>query len=124
MICLCPHFNINLIIPQNNNARMKRGYLYILRCSDGSYYTGSTNNLERRLQEHRSGKGANHTKKHLPVELVYYEEFERVASAFYREKQIQGWSRKKKEALIQNRDNSLPLLSMAYRDLNSDKTNE
>ena len=100
------------------------GYLYILRCSDGSYYTGSTNNLERRLEEHRSGKGANHTKKHLPVELVYYEEFERVASAFYREKQIQGWSRKKKEALIQNRDNNLQLLSMAYRDLNSDKTDD
>ena len=100
------------------------GYLYILRCSDGSYYTGSTNNLERRLEEHRSGKGANHTKKHLHVELVYYEEFERVASAFYREKQIQGWSRKKKEALIQNRDNNLQLLSMAYRDLNSDKTDD
>ena len=124
MICLCPYFNINLIIPRNNNARMKRGYLYILRCSDGSYYTGSTNNLERRLEEHRNGKGANHTKKYLPDELVYYEEFERVASAFYREKQIQGWSRKKKEALIQNRDNNLPLLSMAYRDLNSDETDD
>jgi putative endonuclease len=96
------------------------GYLYILRCSDGSYYTGSTNNLKRRLEEHQSGNGANHTRKYLPVELIYYEEFDRVESAFYREKQIQGWSRKKKEALIENRKNELPLISLAYRDLNSD----
>jgi putative endonuclease len=96
------------------------GYLYILRCSDGSYYTGSTNNLKRRLEEHQSGNGAIHTRKYLPVELIYYEEFDRVESAFYREKQIQGWSRKKKEALIENRKNELPLLSLAYRDLNSD----
>lgn len=77
-----------------------KGYTYILLCSDGSYYTGSTNNLELRLKQHQNGEGANHTKKHLPVVLVYYEEFSRIDEAFYREKQIQGWSRKKKEALI------------------------
>lgn len=77
--------------------------MYILECFDGSYYTGSTNNLELRLQQHQNGEGANHTRKHLPVELVYFEEYERIDEAFKREKQIQGWGRKKKKALI-NRD--------------------
>lgn len=77
-----------------------KGYTYILLCADGSYYTGSTNNLEFRLAQHQNGEGANHTKKHLPVIIVYYEEYNRIDEAFYREKQIQGWSRKKKEALI------------------------
>lgn len=74
--------------------------MYILECSDGSYYTGSTNKLELRLKQHEAGEGSNHTKKFLPVKLVYYEEFERIDLAFNREKQIQGWNRKKKEALI------------------------
>ena len=77
-----------------------KGWMYILECADGSYYTGSTNNLELRLHQHQSGEGANHTKKRLPVKLVYYEEFQKVQHAFYREKQVQGWGRKKKEALI------------------------
>lgn len=77
--------------------------MYILLCADNSYYTGSTRNLERRLEQHQSGNGANHTRKYGPVELVYYEEFTRIDIAFYREKQIQGWSRKKKEALINSR---------------------
>jgi putative endonuclease len=76
------------------------GYMYILLCANGKYYTGSTNNLERRIFEHKNGLGANFTKKHLPVELVYYEEYSRIDTAFYREKQVQGWSRAKKEALI------------------------
>jgi len=79
-----------------------KGYMYILECADGSYYTGSTTDLERRLAQHQAGEGANHTKKRLPVKLVYYEEFQRIDEAFYREKQVQGWSRKKKEALINN----------------------
>jgi putative endonuclease len=79
---------------------MSKGWMYILECADGSYYTGSTKNLELRLAQHQAGEGANHTKKHLPVKLVYYEEFQRIDEAFYREKQVQGWSRKKKEALI------------------------
>ncbi len=89
-----------------------KGYMYLLKCADGSYYTGSTNNLELRLQQHQNGEGANHTKKHLPVELVYYEEFSKIDEAFYREKQVQGWSRKKKEALIENRPENLHLLSV------------
>ena len=74
--------------------------MYILECNDGTYYVGSTNNLELRLTQHQNGEGANHTKKRLPVKLIYYEEFQRVDFAFYREKQVQGWSRKKKEALM------------------------
>ncbi len=92
-------------------AQPMKGYMYILKCSDDSYYVGSTNNLELRLAQHQAGKGANHTKKHLPVELVYYEEYSRIDVAFYREKQVQGWSRKKKEALIANRPEDLHLLA-------------
>ncbi|MCX6316244.1 MAG: GIY-YIG nuclease family protein [Bacteroidetes bacterium] len=77
-----------------------KGWMYILECADGSYYTGSTNNLELRIMQHQQGLGANHTRKRLPVKLVYSEAFDRLDEAFYREKQVQGWSRKKKEALI------------------------
>ena len=85
--------------------------MYILECADKSYYTGSTNNLELRLAQHQSGNGANHTKKRLPVILVYFEEFVRVEEAFHREKQIQGWGRKKKEALIKNMPEELHRLA-------------
>jgi predicted GIY-YIG superfamily endonuclease len=91
-----------------------KGYTYILQCSDGSYYVGSTNNLELRLAQHQAGEGANHTKKRLPVELVYYEEYSRIDEAFYREKQIQGWRREKKEALIKGAYDKLPELARAY----------
>lgn len=87
------------------------GFMYILRCSDGSFYTGSTVDLERRLEEHRLGVGAYYTAKRLPVELVYFEEYERIDNAFYREKQVQGWSRRKKQALIDGRFEDLPALS-------------
>ncbi len=94
-----------------------QGFMYILLCSDGSYYTGSTKDLEIRLEQHQSGNGANHTKKRLPVKLVYYERYPRIDWAFEREKQVQGWSRKKKEALINDEHHKLPELAMAYRDL-------
>jgi len=74
--------------------------MYILRCGNGSYYTGSTKNLELRLMQHQIGLGSNHTRKYQPVELVYYENFNRVYLAFLREKQIQKWTRAKKTALI------------------------
>lgn len=82
-------------------------YIYILECADGSYYTGSTWDLERRLWEHQNGLGANHTAKRLPVTLVYCEECDRIDDAFRREKQVQGWSRKKKQALIAGDTNRL-----------------
>lgn len=95
----------------------KKGWVYILICSDGSYYTGSTTNLPLRLIQHESGEGSNHTKKRLPVKLVYYEEFQKIEDAFYREKQIQGWTRKKKEALITEQTEKLPDFAKAYKDL-------
>lgn len=92
------------------------GYTYILLCDNESYYTGSTKYLERRISQHKSGTGANHTRKHKPIELVYVEIFDRIDHAFYREKQIQGWSRAKKKALIHGELNKLSELSIAYRD--------
>jgi putative endonuclease len=88
------------------------GYTYILKCNNGLYYVGSTTNLELRIQQHQIGEGANFTKKHLPVELVYYEVYPRIDEAFAREKQIQGWRRAKKEALINNRTDDLHLLAV------------
>jgi putative endonuclease len=90
---------------------MKPGFMYILECSDGSYYTGSTTDLDLRLAQHQAGEGANHTAKRLPVKLVYFEEFDRIDKAFYREKQVQGWSRKKKEALINGMTEDLKKLA-------------
>ena len=87
------------------------GFTYILKCSNGAYYTGSTKDLELRIAQHQAGEGANFTKKHLPVELLYFEEYDRIDDAFYREKQIQGWTRKKKEALIEGRNAELPQLA-------------
>ncbi len=91
-----------------------KGYLYILLCVDGSFYTGSTNDLERRMKEHQAGKGANHTRKRLPVELVYWEEYNRIDLAYNREQQIKGWSREKKIALIEGRNGDLPELAKSY----------
>ncbi len=80
---------------------MKQYYVYILKCSDNSYYTGFTNNMERRITEHNSGmiKGT-YTSTRLPVTLVWLETFLDPNQAIMVEKQIKGWSRRKKEALI------------------------
>ncbi len=88
-----------------------QGFIYILLCSNGSYYTGSTKYLDKRIKEHQSGLGANHTKKYGRVELVYYEEYDRIDFTYNREKQIQGWSIKKKEALINGEFEILPELA-------------
>ena len=88
--------------------------MYIIKCSDDTFYTGSTKDLDRRLQQHQDGEGANYTSKRLPVELVYSEEYQRIDEAFYREKQVQGWSRKKKKALINGEYDKLPELSKNY----------
>jgi putative endonuclease len=86
-------------------------WMYILECADGSYYVGSTVELERRLLEHQQGTGAKYTSRRLPVKLVYSEEFERVSDAFAREKQVQNWSRAKREALILGSPDALPGLA-------------
>ena len=85
--------------------------MYILECADGSYYVGSTKDLERRLWQHQNGVGAKHTAKRLPVKLVYCEFYDRASDAFYREKQVQGWSRKKKQALMAGDANLLHQLA-------------
>jgi type I restriction enzyme R subunit len=85
--------------------------MYILQCGDGSFYTGSTKELTLRIEQHKNGEGANFTSKNLPVKLVYYETFDRIDEAFNREKQIQGWSRAKKIALIQGDIEKLKQLS-------------
>ncbi|MFN5867129.1 MAG: GIY-YIG nuclease family protein, partial [Candidatus Kapaibacterium sp.] len=78
---------------------MSSGWLYILECRDGTYYTGSTQDIERRLYEHQNGLGANYTRKRLPVRLVFCQEFSSISDAFYREQQIKNWSQEKKRAL-------------------------
>lgn len=72
----------------------------MLRCRDGSYYVGSTRDMDVRLAQHQRGEGAQYTRHRLPVELVWCEAFESIADAFALEKRIQGWSRAKREALI------------------------
>jgi putative endonuclease len=99
-------------------------YMYILECVDGSYYTGSTTHLRLRLQQHQEGCGANHTAKRLPVRLVYCQFFERVADAFDREKQVQGWSRKKKEALILGDTNLLHELAECQNDTHYERLHD
>ena len=95
-------------------------WMYILQCADGSYYVGSTVDLERRLREHNEGKGAKYTARRRPVKLVYSAEFPDVAQAYAVEKQVQGWSRAKREALIRGDYEALPGLAkkdfVRYRD--------
>ncbi|MCL2594638.1 MAG: GIY-YIG nuclease family protein [Promicromonosporaceae bacterium] len=86
-------------------------YMYMLECSDGSYYVGSTTSLEARLEQHQLGLGAQYTKHRLPVRLVYSAEFEKIDEAFAWEKRVQGWSRAKRQALIEDRFTDLPSLS-------------
>ncbi|CAM2079005.1 MULTISPECIES: GIY-YIG nuclease family protein [Clostridia] len=75
-------------------------YVYILRCNDDSLYTGWTNNLEKRVKAHSNGKGAKYTKARLPVELVYFEEYENKVEAMRREYAIKQLKRKEKLMLI------------------------
>lgn len=86
--------------------KMKTGhnyYVYIVQCNDGLYYTGITNDLKRRLWEHNTGYNKScFTFKRRPVKLKYYEHFYDVNNAICWEKQIKGWSRKKKETLFKN----------------------
>jgi len=79
---------------------MKKAWVYILKCADGKYYTGSTANLERRIAEHNTKKYKGYTSYRLPVELVYAQEYSSYHEAFLVERKIKNWSRAKKEALI------------------------
>ena len=80
---------------------MKADVVYMLRCGDGSLYTGYTDNVPRRLEVHQSGKGGKYTRSHLPVQLVYQEELPDKSAALRREAAIKQLTREKKLALLQ-----------------------
>ena len=105
------HANDKIQFDEITEIATAHGYMYILECADASFYTGSTLNLLERLPQHRCGEGAKHTKIHLPIKLVYYETIERIDRAFARGKQVQGWSRAKKTALITGKTSLLKQLS-------------
>ncbi len=75
-------------------------FVYILLCKDGSFYAGSTNNLEKRFLEHQSGKGGRYTSSHKPIKLIYKEQFATQSEALKRELEIKSWSKNKKIRLL------------------------
>jgi predicted GIY-YIG superfamily endonuclease len=87
-------------------------YLYILRCADGSYYVGTTRGeLKTRIAEHQAGAFNGHTARRRPVTLAFHQEFAHIQDAIAAERQIKGWRREKKEALIRVDFAALPELS-------------
>ncbi len=95
---------------------MKQSYVYILKCSDDSYYTGVTSNLSERMFKHNSGFYPDcYTTNKRPLELVFYCEFTDINLAIAKEKQIKKWSRAKKEALIN--ENYATLATLAKKEL-------
>jgi putative endonuclease len=95
---------------------LKTYYVYILECSDGSYYTGVTNNIERRFFEHCSGINDKcYTFNKRPLKLMWVEEFHYVNDAIAKEKQIKRWKKSKKKALIENNYDELASLSKSYQ---------
>ena len=98
---------------------MKRYYVYILKCSDNSYYTGFTNNIDRRFDEHNYGVNKEcYTYNKRPLELVFCTEFNDVNQAIAFEKQVKGWSRNKKEAIINDNWDDLKKLSECLNETN------
>ena len=83
---------------------MKRNYTYMVKCSDGTLYTGWTTDLEHRVKAHNDGEGAKYTRSRRPVELVYYEEYATKAEVKKREYSIKQLTRKQKEKLIENKN--------------------
>jgi putative endonuclease len=88
-------------------------WVYILRCADNSYYTGHTDNLEGRIAKHQTGETQGYTSTRLPVKLVFSEQFPTREEALACERQIKGWGRKKKEALM--RGDRLEVSRLAHR---------
>lgn len=75
-------------------------FVYMVRCADGTLYTGWSNDPHARVEAHNAGKGAKYTRSRLPVSLVYSEECESLSAALKRERELKPWSRARKEALI------------------------
>ena len=86
-------------------------WVYLLECSDGSLYVGSTTQLELRVDQHQSGAVAAYTRSRLPVQLLWAAEFETIPEAYTFERRLHGWSRAKKLALARSEFDRLPLLS-------------
>jgi len=86
-------------------------WMYILECADGSYYVGHTDNLEYRLQQHHSGEASAYTRCRRPLRLAYSQDFATREQAFAAERQIKGWTRQKKAALIRADWNELRRLA-------------
>lgn len=89
-------------------------YCYILCCGDGTFYTGWTNNLEKRLSDHQTGRGSKYTRARLPVKLVYYETFLTKEAAMSREYAIKKMTRKAKEQLIKKSEMHNPNVVFVY----------
>jgi putative endonuclease len=86
-------------------------WVYIVECRDGSFYVGSTHDLERRICEHNEGLGAAYTQRRRPVLLRWSAHYERVEDAYAMEKRLQGWGRSKRQALIDGLVDDLPRLA-------------
>lgn len=100
---------------------MRTGHVYILECSDGSFYTGVSNNPIRRLKAHQKGLIKGYTKNRRPVKLVHCSEEMDILSAIENEKRIKGWRRAKKKALINGDFELLKKLSKAYQTLHGSR---
>ncbi len=89
-------------------------WAYLLRCGDGSYYAGHTDDLPSRIAHHHAGRGSDYTARRLPVEMVWSQEFPSRIEALESERRIKGWSRAKKEALIAGDWARLSRLAASY----------
>lgn len=89
-------------VQSSSKEKLRVNYTYIVECSDGSYYTGWTNHLEKRMRDHNEGRGAKYTKPRRPVTLIYYEEHETKEAAMKREYAIKHMSRRQKETLVRS----------------------
>lgn len=94
---------------------MKSFFVYILKCSDGSYYIGHTDNIDQRIADHHSKLIDGYTASRLPAHIVFLQDFQTRDEAFNAERQIKGWSRKKKEALIKEDWKEVSRLAIGYK---------
>jgi predicted GIY-YIG superfamily endonuclease len=98
-----------------NTMMMKNSWIYILECSDGSYYTGCTTNINKRLSEHNKGLMDGYTASRRPVKLLWTQVFPEIRFAIQAERMIKGWTRAKKEALMKGDFELLHELSMSSK---------
>ena len=113
-----PQADVEPVVGKRHSAQADgMAWTYLLECADGSYYVGSTVDLDRRLAEHQNGEGASYTRRagRRPVRLVWSAQFDRIEDAFLYERRIHGWRRAKREALIAGEFELLPELSSRRR---------